>query len=79
MAAQNCHHKKSGAYTGEVSAEMLHSMNIKYCVVGHSERREYNQETNAMLADKVNLCFENFITPFLLRRATEHTGSRHTK
>ncbi len=63
VAAQNCHHKKSGAYTGEVSAEMLHSMNIKYCVVGHSERREYNHETNAMLADKVNLCFENFITP----------------
>ncbi|MBK6383778.1 MAG: triose-phosphate isomerase [Chitinophagaceae bacterium] len=63
VAAQNCHHKKSGAYTGEVSAEMLHSMNIRYCVVGHSERREYNQETNAMLADKVNLCFENFITP----------------
>ncbi len=63
VAAQNCHHKKSGAYTGEVSAEMLHSMNIKYCVVGHSERREYNHETNAMLADKVNLCFESFITP----------------
>ena len=62
-AAQNCHHKKSGAYTGEVSAEMLHSMNINYCVVGHSERREYNAETNAMLADKVNLCFDNFITP----------------
>lgn len=62
-AAQNCHHKKSGAYTGEVSVEMLHSMNINYCVVGHSERREYNQETNAMLADKVNLCLESFITP----------------
>ena len=62
-AAQNCHHKKSGAYTGEVSAEMLHSMNINYCVVGHSERREYNGETNAMLAEKVNLCFESFITP----------------
>lgn len=63
VAAQNCHHKKSGAFTGEVSVEMLHSMNIKYCVVGHSERREYNAETNAILADKVNLCFENFITP----------------
>jgi len=62
-AAQNCHHKKNGAFTGEVSAEMLHSMNIKYCIVGHSERREYNGETNAMLADKVDLCFENFITP----------------
>ncbi len=63
VAAQNCHHKKSGAYTGEVSAVMLHSMNVNYCVVGHSERREYNGETNTMLADKVNLCFENYITP----------------
>jgi len=62
-AAQNCHHKRSGAFTGEVSAEMLHSMNINYSIVGHSERREYNAETNAMLAEKVNLCFENFITP----------------
>ena len=62
-AAQNCHYKKSGAFTGEVSAEMLHSMNINYCIVGHSERREYNGETNAMLADKINLCLENFITP----------------
>jgi triosephosphate isomerase len=62
-AAQNCHHRKSGAFTGEVSAEMLHSMNIHFCIIGHSERREYNGETNAMLAEKVNLCLENFITP----------------
>ena len=62
-AAQNCYHKKSGAFTGEVSAEMLHSLNINYCVVGHSERREYFHETNATLAEKVNLCLENFITP----------------
>jgi len=62
-AAQNCYHKKSGAFTGEVSVEMLHSLKIIYCVVGHSERREYFSETNAMLADKVNLCLENFITP----------------
>jgi len=62
-AAQNCYHKRSGAYTGEVSVEMLHSLQITYCVVGHSERREYFSETNAMLADKVNLCLENFITP----------------
>lgn len=62
-AAQNCHHKKAGAYTGEISAEMIHSLGINYCVLGHSERREYNGETNAMLADKVNLCFDNYITP----------------
>ena len=62
-AAQNCHHKKSGAFTGEISVEMLHSLKITYCVVGHSERREYFAETNAMLAEKVNLCLGNFITP----------------
>jgi len=62
-AAQNCHHKKSGAYTGEISAEMLHSLNIIYCVVGHSERREYFFETNAIIAEKINLCLANFITP----------------
>src|SRR6266496_508517 len=63
VAAQNCYHKKSGAFTGEVSAEMLHSLGIPYCVVGHSERREYFAETNEMLADKLNLCLEYFITP----------------
>ena len=63
VAAQNCHHKKSGAFTGEVAAGMLHSMNINYCILGHSERREYHAETNAMLAEKVNLCLEHFITP----------------
>ena len=62
-AVQNCYHKKSGAFTGEVSVEMIHSLGIAYCVIGHSERREYFNETNAMLAEKVNLCLENFITP----------------
>ena len=62
-AAQNCYHKKSGAYTGEVSAEMLHSLNINYCIVGHSERREYFSEVNATLAEKVDLCLANFIIP----------------
>jgi triosephosphate isomerase len=63
ISAQNCYHKKSGAFTGEISAEMLHSIGVPYCVIGHSERREYFNETNAMLADKVNLCLENTITP----------------
>lgn len=63
VAAQNCYHKKNGAFTGEVSVEMLHSMAIPYCIIGHSERREYFAETNTMLADKVNLCLEYSITP----------------
>lgn len=61
--AQNCHHKASGAYTGEVSAEMLQSLAIKYCIIGHSERREYFAESNQMLAEKVDRCLGNGITP----------------
>lgn len=63
VAAQNCYHKKSGAYTGEVSVEMLHSLGVRYCIIGHSERREYFNESNEVLAEKVNLCLENFIIP----------------
>jgi triosephosphate isomerase (TIM) len=62
-AAQNCYYQKAGAYTGEVSAEMLHSIGVRFCIVGHSERREYFAETNAILADKLNRCLENYITP----------------
>ena len=63
VAAQNCHHKTSGAYTGEVSVDMLDSISVKYCIVGHSERREYFYESNADLAEKVNLCLSKSITP----------------
>ena len=63
VAAQNCYHKKSGAFTGEVSAEMIHSIGVPYCVIGHSERREYFNETNSQLAEKLNLCLENFVCP----------------
>jgi triosephosphate isomerase len=63
LSAQNCYHKTSGAYTGEVSVDMLDSINIKYCVVGHSERREYFGESNEVLAEKVNLCLSKNITP----------------
>ena len=62
-AAQNCYQKKSGAYTGEISALMLQSVGIKYCVIGHSERREYFKESNQVLADKIDQCQEHLITP----------------
>jgi triosephosphate isomerase len=62
-AAQNCSDQKAGAYTGEVAAEMLKSVNIRYCVLGHSERREYFSERNQSLAQKVALCLANGITP----------------
>lgn len=63
VAAQNCHSKKSGAYTGEISVDMLSSLGVQYVVIGHSERREYFNESNAFLAEKVNICLENNIHP----------------
>ncbi len=63
VAAQNCYNKKSGAFTGEVSAEMLKSIGLQFVIIGHSERREYFNESNAVLAEKVNICFENNLQP----------------
>lgn len=63
IAAQNCYSKKSGAFTGETSVEMLQSLNIKYVVIGHSERREYFEESNAFLAEKLTIALEYNITP----------------
>lgn len=63
IAAQNCHQKASGAYTGEVSADMLKSIGIKYCIVGHSERREYFNESNQQLAEKIDILLKNDIVP----------------
>jgi triosephosphate isomerase len=63
VAAQNCYNKKSGAYTGETSVEMLKSLGLEYVVLGHSERREYFKESNQFLAEKVNICLENKLYP----------------
>jgi triosephosphate isomerase (TIM) len=54
VAAQNCHHEVSGAYTGEVSASMLKGSGVQYVLIGHSERRAYNHENNALLAAKTD-------------------------
>ena len=59
VAAQNMHQKASGAYTGEISAEMLTSIGIKSVVLGHSERREYFGESDDLLAEKVNAAIAN--------------------
>ena len=63
VAAQNCHQKVSGAYTGEVSADMLQSLGVPFVVLGHSERREYNGETSALLAAKVNEALARGLQP----------------
>ena len=63
VAAQNCHQKESGAYTGEISATMLQSIGVKHIIVGHSERREYFAESDALLAEKVNAILAIGSTP----------------
>lgn len=63
VAAQNCANKKSGAYTGEVSVEMLDSLGVNYCIVGHSERRDYYGELDEILQQKLALCLAQNITP----------------
>lgn len=59
VAAQNCSANKNGAYTGEISAEMLQSIGLKYVIIGHSERREYNHESNADLVLKINIAMDH--------------------
>lgn len=63
VAAQNCYHKVAGAYTGEVSVDMIYSVGVRYCLVGHSERREYFKETNQDLAEKIDLLLMQKMTP----------------
>ncbi|MDR2928592.1 MAG: triose-phosphate isomerase [Cytophagaceae bacterium] len=63
VAAQNCADKVSGAYTGEVSAAMIKSTGAEYVILGHSERRAYYGETNAILKEKVNIALANGLKP----------------
>ncbi|MFC4872272.1 triose-phosphate isomerase [Negadavirga shengliensis] len=63
LGAQNCSDKNSGAYTGEISASMLKSFAASYVILGHSERREYFGETNALLTEKVKRALENGLKP----------------
>ena len=59
IGAQNCHHEESGAYTGEVSASMLASVPVQYVLVGHSERRQYFGESNALCNSKIKAALQN--------------------
>lgn len=63
ISAQNCASEVSGAYTGEVSAEMIRSTGVEYVILGHSERRTYYGETNEILAKKVDRAIENEMSP----------------
>jgi len=63
IAAQNCSDHLSGAFTGEISASMLASIGVTYCIIGHSERRSYFNESNQIIAQKVFRLLENNLCP----------------
>lgn len=65
LGAQDCSHIDEGAYTGEVSAEMLRDCGCAWVIVGHSERRQYHQESDALLAAKLAMAQRAGLTPVL--------------
>jgi len=65
VAAQNCHHKDSGAFTGEISPEMLLNSEVDAVILGHSERREYFKETDDLVALKVKAALKHHLIPIV--------------
>ena len=63
VGAQNAHQAESGAYTGEISTKMIHSVGVAYVILGHSERRQYFNETNELLAKKVDMALKHNLKP----------------
>ncbi len=81
IGAQNVSEHEKGAYTGEIAASMLASMNMQYCIVGHSERRKYFNESNEQLALKVERLLENAIRPIFCcgEQLDEREADQHFK
>ena len=65
IGAENCHYESHGAYTGEVSAEMLKELGVKYVIIGHSERRQYYNETDFTVNKKVHAALEAGLYPIV--------------
>ena len=65
VGAENMYYEEKGAYTGEISAEMLVDAGVKYVIIGHSERRDYFKECDEILNKKVKKAFEHNLTPIL--------------
>ena len=65
LGAQNMHWEEKGAYTGEISGEMLKSVGVEYVIIGHSERRQYFDETDEIVNKKIKSAFEDNLKPIV--------------
>ncbi len=65
IGAQNMHYEENGAYTGEISPNMLKSIGVQYVIIGHSERRQYFNETDETVNKKVKAAFKNELIPIV--------------
>ena len=65
LAAQNCYYEPKGAFTGEISLDMLKDFNLTYVIIGHSERRQYFGETDEMINKKAHAILENGMLPII--------------
>ncbi len=80
LGSQNVSSYHQGAYTGEIYAHQLKSLDVKYCLVGHSERRKYQRETNKDINEKIKRLLEEEITPILcIGETKEQKDSKRTK
>lgn len=78
IGAQNVSEHASGAYTGEISANMLYSLGVDVCIIGHSERRKYFNESHEMLAKKIDICLKNEVAPiFCIGEQLEQREAGH--
>lgn len=65
VAAENCYFEDEGAFTGETSPKVLKEMGVKYCIIGHSERRDYFHETDEDINKKAKAIFRNGLLPII--------------
>lgn len=77
VGAQNVFYEKSGAYTGEVSADMLKDLGVKYVIIGHSERRQYFGETDFTVNKKVLAALEAGLHPIICVGEPGAAGAGH--